>query len=194
MAFVDLFGDPAVDFRAGDLFQNGRPLIGRGLEEGGKSPLGKEHRPGEALVIHPRDLFNQFPHGVQLRFQHLPGIRVADFMACRLQFPVGPPSGAVLVPGAAVASLLRLEMDLGKAFPCLARHDLVGALGNLVQAGRPAVEPEADGVQERRFSRACGAGDGEETVGAVGRMGKIDLPVAGERIQVFETYAQYFHP
>jgi hypothetical protein len=102
-------------------------------------------------------------------------------------------SGAVLAPVAAVTAFLRLEGHLGKAFTGLARHDLVAAFGGFVQAGRPAVEPEADCVEDGRLARAGWAGDGKYAVRGIGRMGEIHMPFSQERIQVFESYSENPH-
>jgi hypothetical protein len=190
---VDLHRYQAVDLGAGDLLEDGCSLIGRGLEKGRESPLRKEHRTGEAREVHARGRHDEFTYLDDSRFENLSGHRVCYFMPRLLQLAAGPFPGAVLAPVAAVAALLRLEGDLGKAFAGLPRHDLVAAFGDLVQTGRPAVEPKADGIEDSRLSRAGGTGNGEQAVRRIGRIGEIDLPFAGERIEVLEPYSEYPH-
>ena len=177
---MNLNGDPAVDFRTRDLFEDGRALIGRGLEKGGESPLGQEHRLGEALEIHARHRLDEFADLVDLRFQDPAGFGVRDFMPGLLQLAVRLFMGAALAPVAAVTALPGLEGHLGEAFAGLARHDLVAALRDLVQTGRAAVKGKTDGVHDGRLPRPRGAGDGEDAVGGIGRVGEIDLPFADQ--------------
>ncbi len=92
----------AVDFRARNLLQNGRACIGRGLQKGGKSTLRQEHRPREALKIHPRDLLDELPYLIDLRFQNFIGIGVGNFVLCLLQFAVRLFSGTALAPVASI--------------------------------------------------------------------------------------------
>ena len=130
---------------------------GGGLEKGRESSLGQQHRTREALEIHARGLLDEFAHLGDLRLQDGPGIGIGDLMPGLLQLAFRLFPGAVLAPVAAVTALLRLEGHLGKTFARLARHDLVAAFRHLVQAGRPAVKPEADGVEDGRLSGAGGA-------------------------------------
>ena len=94
---------------------------------------------------------------------------------------------------AAIAALLRLKGNLGEALPGLPRHDFVGAFRHLVQAGRAAIKPQTDRIQDGRLSRACGAGNGENAVRRIGRMSEIDLPFTRQRINIFKPDSQYPH-
>ena len=98
--------------------------------------------------------------------------------------------GAMLAPVASVTPLLRLEGHLGKALPCLARHDLVAAFRDLVEAGCPSVKAKTDGVEDGGLSGAGGTGNGENAVGRIVGMGEIHLPFAREGIQILEPDAE----
>ena len=50
---VYAFGYIRIDFRPRELFQNGRALIGRRLQERGEPSLRKEHGAREAFEVHP---------------------------------------------------------------------------------------------------------------------------------------------
>jgi hypothetical protein len=192
-AFVDLHGDQAVDPGSGDLFEDGRPLAGRGLEKDVESPLGKEHGAGKAPEIHARGVLDEGVGLVDLGFQNGPGFGVCDFVLRRLQLAVGPPPGAALAPVAAIAALPGLERHFREAFARLARHDLVAVLCHPFQPGCSAIEPQADGVHDGCFARARGACDGEDAVRRIIRMGEIDLPFPRQGIQVLEMNAEYPH-
>ena len=136
---MHLHGDPAVNFRAGDLFENGAALTRRCMKEGIEASLGEEHGTREALEVHAGRLLDEIVHLVDPGLEDGPGIGIGYFVPGLLQFAFRFFPGAALAPVAAVPALLRLERDLGEAFPGLARHDLVAALRNLVEPGRPAV-------------------------------------------------------
>ena len=182
----------AVDFGAGDLFQQGPPVIGGGLEEGGEISLGEEHGAGEALEVQPRDFFDPVWHVGELSGEDFPRI-FKNFVFGGLEFSVGALPGGALAPVASEASFRGLEGHFGEALAGVAGHDLVGRFGHPVQAGRGAVESQADGVQQGGFPRSRGTGDGEDPLRSVGGMGKVHDPFAPQGVQIFEVYPEDAH-
>src|SRR5690606_21365839 len=124
----------------------------------------------------------------ELGFEYLAGIGIGNFVLCSLEFAIWFLACPVLAPVTAVTPRLSFEGRIGKAFAGLARHDLVSALGDLVQARRPSVKCEANSIEDRGLPRAGGTGDGEDAVRREGRVHQVDLPFTDQRVQIFETY------
>ncbi len=114
-AFMDPDGDAAVEFGAGDLFEDGRARIRLGLEERGEPALGQEHGACEPVEIHAGHGLDLFGHIAQFGLQDLAGFGVDDLVLRGLQLAIGLFSSAMLCPVAAEASGLGFEGDLGKA-------------------------------------------------------------------------------
>ena len=91
-------------------------------------------------------------------------------MLWRLKFPVGFSAGSTLTPVTTPLLVVGFERDFGETLAGVARHDVIGAFGYSVQSWRAPVQCEADGVENRGFSRARGTGNGEDAVVCVRRM------------------------
>ena len=161
---VYAFGYIRIDFRPRELFQNGRALIGRRLQERGEPSLRKEHGAREAFEVHPCGFLHFVGHALNIAFEDLTRNGVGKFAARGLQFPGGFFPRPPLAPVAAERSRAGFEGDFGKTFPGLAGHDFVFAFGDVAQARRASVQGKAHGVEDGRLARARGAGDDENAV------------------------------
>ena len=192
-ALVGGDGKLAVNFRAGDLFQNRAALIRPRLQEGGKTALGKQHGAGEALKIQPGDGFDARLHVFLPGFQHLTAVGIGDFVARRLQRAVRLFARALLAPMAAPAAMLGFKGDFGKTFAGLPREDFVGVFADFAQPGRAAVKRQTDGVEHGGFARAGRPGEGKQPVLREGRVREVNVPRPGQRIEVLKADVQDAH-
>ncbi len=185
--------DLAVDLGAGQLFQQLGSLFRFGIQEGSKLPLGEQHRAGKAAIVQPR----QGGGELQLIF-HLIG---EDFTvgaqrqldARYLEVAPGLVAGAVLAPEGAVGHAFYLKLHLGQALGGVAGHQVVLRLRHVAQARRLMIERQADSIQQGGFSRAGGAGDGEQAVAGKRLGGKINLPFPLQGVNVLQAQAEDFH-
>ena len=193
VTLVHAHGDPAVDLGAGDLFEDRRPIIRGRLQEGGKVPLGEQHGAGEAVEIHACDRLDQVGHPGDGGIEDLAGVSVGQLAFRRLEVAGRSFVGSALAPGAAVTARIGGKAHLGKAFAGVTGHDLVAALGDLVQPRGASVQGQADGVEDGGLARAGGPGDGEDAVSRVGRDGQVDAPLANQGVQVQKPDIQDSH-
>src|SRR5690606_15146673 len=130
----------------------------------------------------------------QLRFDDPAAVGIGYLVFRRLQGAVDTPARPALAPVAAVAAARRLEGHFGEAFPSLAGHDLVAAVGHSAQTRGAAVQRQTDGVEQGSLARTGRPGDGKDAVGCKGGIGEVDLPLPHQRIEVLETQLQDPHP
>ena len=186
-------GDVAVDASPCHFFQKRGTVRPFGQKEFGKAALCQKSGLREAFEVHPGDIFHLGGNFVQF-FRQSFAFAVPKHMDGRLECSPGFFAGSVLAPAAAELSMHGAENDLGKAFACAARHDVVGAFAYLAQTGGTSVESQAYGIEYRAFARAGGAGDGEDAAGQEVFVSEVDMPFASQGIEVGETYAQDAHP
>src|SRR5690606_21972148 len=165
LTLVHAHGYLAVDTGAGDLFENGRTLVRGGLQEGGEAALGQHHGAGETFEIHAGGQLHLLGDPAQLRFDDPAAVGLGYLVFRRLQGAVDTPARPALAPVAAVAAARRLEGHFGEAFPGLAGHDLVAAVGHPAQTRGAAVQRQTDGVEQGGLARAGRPGDGKDAVG-----------------------------
>ncbi len=182
-----------VDFRAGDLFKNRRPLVGTGLQEGREAPLSQQHRTGKTVKIHTGQAFNAVTRRAQAGFQDFSGIGPGNFMFRCLQRGTRLLAGTVLAPVTAIAPRPRLEHHLGKALATLTRHNVVGTLGQPAQARRSPVQRQANGIQQRCLARTGRPGNRKNAISDIRRVSQVNLPFAHQRIEVGKTDLQNSH-
>ena len=139
-------GNAAVDFRAGNLLQNRRAFIRRGMQEGRETALGQQHGAGKTVKIHAGRGLNLLRHAARRTGQNCTSEGVADFMPGQLQLACCLPPGPVLAPVAAELPFLRDKAHLGKTFASPARNYFIAALADFAQARSAAVEGQANGV------------------------------------------------
>ncbi len=181
-----------VDLGAGQLFQQLGALVGVGLEKSGETALGQQHGFGKALEIQAGEALGLAQLLVDLVGDDLPVCR-GQFDLGRLQRAIGLVAGAALAPEGAVANALDLEFDLGQAVGGVPGHQLVGAGRDRTHARRAVIQRQADGIEQRGLARAGWPGNGEQAVVLERLGGEIDLPLAFQRIEVFQAQAQDFH-
>ena len=140
-------GNIAVDFGAGQLFQQFGALVGAGVQERCKTALRQQHRLGKAREIQAGDGRNEFElfaaffaqdgavAGGQLNFRCLQ--RATDFVA-----------GAPLAPKGAIDDALDLEFHLGQTVGGMARHEVVDGRGDVFEARRLVVQRQANRVEQ----------------------------------------------
>ena len=185
-ALVHGDGDAAVDFGAGDLFEQRRAFVRCGAEEGGEVALGEEHGAGEALVVHAGEAFDGGGDVFEAGGKEFAAFGVGQFVFGVLEFAACFAPRAVLAPMAAVAPGAGAEGDFGVAGAAVAAHDFVACFADARKARGAAVEGEADGVEDGGFARAGRAGQGVDVV-VVGGVVEVDFPGAGQGVQVGEA-------
>jgi len=180
LAFMDTDGYLTVDLCTRYLLQDRSPIIRCRLEERGKAALGQQHGAGKTVKVHAGSGLDLVGYTSDLGFENFTGIGIGNFVLRGLEFTIRLLACPVLAPVTAVTPGLGFEGHLGKALAGLAGHDFVSTLGDLVQARRPPVKSEANGIEDGGLPRAGGTGDGEDAVRREGRMHQIDLPFADQ--------------
>ena len=185
-------GNLPVDIGTGQLFQQLGALIGVGLKKGSKAALGQQHGLGKTLEIETREAFGLAQLLVDLVSDDLP-VSSGQLDLGRLQRTIGLVAGAALAPEGAVGNAFDLEFDLGQAVGGVPAHQLIGTGRHRAHARRAVVQRQADGVEQRGLARPGRPGDGEQTVVLERLGGEIDLPLAFQRIKVFQAQAKDLH-
>ena len=190
-------GQLAVDFGAGQLFQQFGAVVGVGVQEGGKAALGQQHGFGEAAEVQAGDLCDApglvLAVGGQDVARARGGIDLGQLDLGRLQRTVGLVACAALAPEGAVDRGLHLELHLGQAVGRVAGHQFVALAAHGVQARGLVVQRQADGIQQGGLAGARGAGDGKQAVVGKRGLAKVDLPFALEGVEVLQPQAQDLH-
>ena len=109
-ALVHGDGDAAVDFGAGDLFEQRRAFVRCSAEEGGEVALGEEHSAGEALVVHAGEAFDGGGDVFEAGGEEFAAFGVGQFVFGVLEFAACFAPRAVLAPVAAVAPVRVLKV------------------------------------------------------------------------------------
>ena len=167
----------AVDFAAGQFFQQLCTLVGAGVEECRKAALGKQHGFGKAREIEAGDLGDALQLVIALRAED-GAIAIGEFDLGGLQCAIGLVTRTALAPESTVDGTFDFELDLGQTVGGVPRHDVVVRGRDGLQARRLVVKREADGVEQCRFASAGRAGDGEQAVVGERRLGEVDGPFA----------------
>ena len=82
---MNFHGDETVDFRTGDLLQNGRAVVRRGLQKSREAALGEQHGSGKAVKIHSGCFFYKLRNLGNAGLQDNPGSGIDYFVSGRLQ-------------------------------------------------------------------------------------------------------------
>ena len=189
--FMHARGNPAVNFRTGNLFQNGGALVGGTLQKGRKISLRQQHGPREAGKVHPCQLLDLARHPLDGTFQHL--VPAGQLMPLILQLSGGLFPGPALTPVTTELALAGCKKHFGKALSRLAGHDLVSALLHIGQPRRAPVQGKTHGVQNRCFSCPGRPDNGKQSLGLVVRMTQIYGPFPDKGIQIHEADGKNFH-
>ena len=187
----------AVNFRAGQLFQQFGAFVGFGFQKGRKPALCQQHGLGEAPKVQPGEGGNAFEFFVAVRGENRACasgcIDLCQLYLGCLQGAVHLVAGAALAPEGAVQAALHLERHFGQAVGGVARHQVVAAGAYAGQARCLVVQRQADGIEQRGLARARGAGDGKQAVARKRRLAKVQRPLAFEGVEVFQSQGEDFH-
>ena len=182
--FKHLARDVAVNLGAGQFLQQLGAVVGAGVQKGGKTALGQQHGLGEAGKVQARNGGHapELVHALAAQNGAFAGgpVHTGQLHFGRLQRAVHLVTRAALAPEGAVHRAFHLKLHLGQAVHRVARHDVVGGCRDAFQARGLVVQRQANGVQQGRFARAGGAGDGKQAVVGKGRLGEVNAPLPFE--------------
>nr|WP_025246290.1 hypothetical protein [Candidatus Sodalis pierantonius] len=183
ITFKYIGGDAAIDIGARQLLEQPGAAFGVSIQKRGKIALRQQNGFGKLRKIQSR----QF--GYQAFF-------IADFIRQNqavadagqlhfrfLQITVRLIFRPALAPKRTVADPFNGKLHFGKRFRGMACHQL--RAGVVLKAQRLVIKRQTDGIEQRGFSRAGRAGNGEQATVIKGDGGKVDFPFALQRIQVF---------
>ncbi|MNS26737.1 hypothetical protein D3C72_586700 [compost metagenome] len=215
VGFASFFGlvegataETGVERGVGEFFQQFAAVVVIGLEERAELALRQQHGTGELFEVQPQRGFELSLVFAFLAGQQLVLIDVPQALAAGLQLAGGLVPGAVGFPaGAVTAAVDSDEIHFRIAFTGAApqqgsrvtgadfavgvRHFRVAA--GVVQAWYGAKQRQAQSIEQRAFTGAGGAGDGEQSGTGQGFGGEVDFKWPGQGGEVFQADREDFH-